>query len=149
MKNLFLICAYLQVEIFFYIQINNLGKELVNDVSHVLHLMTGAEQRVTSAYHPQSSALLECQNHKIKNAMIMILDQKPGQSRFIIEVILFAHRLNCLWSSKYSHILFYVQATTSFTCRLEIFVDWTLSLKVHLTLSIKTYLKLCCCQQTW
>ena len=96
MKNLFLICAYLQVEIFCYIQINNLGKELVNDVSHVLHLMTGTEQRVTSAYHPQSSALLECQHHKIKNAMIMILDQKPGQSRFIIEVILFAHRLNCL-----------------------------------------------------
>lgn len=89
MKNLFLICAYLQGEIFYYIQKNSLGKELVNDASDVLHLMTGAEQRVTSAYHPQRSAYWSVKNRKIKNAMMMILDQKPGQSRFIIEDILF------------------------------------------------------------
>ena len=34
------------------IQINDQGKEFVNEVSKNLHEMTGTEQRVTSVYHP-------------------------------------------------------------------------------------------------
>ena len=44
------------------IQINDQGKEFVNDVTTNLHAMTGADQRVTSAYHPQSNGLVERQN---------------------------------------------------------------------------------------
>ena len=48
------------------IQINDLGCDFVNDVCTVLHEMTGAEQRVTSAYHLQANGLR--QNRPIKEA---------------------------------------------------------------------------------
>jgi hypothetical protein len=35
------------------IQINDQGREFVAEVSHRLHRLTGTQQRVTSAYHPQ------------------------------------------------------------------------------------------------
>ena len=44
------------------IQINNQGRESVNEVSKVLHNMIGPEQRITLAYHPQSNGLFERQN---------------------------------------------------------------------------------------
>lgn len=37
----------------FQVQINDQGKEFVNSVGEELRRLTGAEQRVTSAYHPQ------------------------------------------------------------------------------------------------
>lgn len=37
----------------FSIQINDQGREFVNQVSEELHRLTGVQQRVTSAYHPQ------------------------------------------------------------------------------------------------
>ena len=48
------------------IQINDQGKDSVNEVSKNLHEMTGTEQRITSAYHPQSNGLCERQNRTIK-----------------------------------------------------------------------------------
>ena len=46
----------------FKIQINDQGTDFVNEVSNKLLEMTGTEQRVTSAYHPQSKGLCERQN---------------------------------------------------------------------------------------
>ena len=37
-------------------QINDQGKEFVNEVSENFHEMTGTEQRITSAYHPRLMA---------------------------------------------------------------------------------------------
>jgi hypothetical protein len=37
----------------FSIQINDQGREFVNQVSNELHRLTGVNQRITSAYHPQ------------------------------------------------------------------------------------------------
>ena len=38
----------------------------MNEFADELHSMTGTQQRVTSAYHPQSNGLVEHQNRKIK-----------------------------------------------------------------------------------
>ena len=54
----------------FAIQINDQGREFVNEVADGLHSMTGTQQRVTSAYHPQSNGLVERQNRTIKNAPV-------------------------------------------------------------------------------
>jgi hypothetical protein len=46
----------------FKIQINDQGREFVNSLSTSLHELTGVEQRITSAYHPQSNGLVERSN---------------------------------------------------------------------------------------
>ena len=53
--------------------------------------MTGTQQRVTSAYHPQSNGLVERQNRTIKNALAKVLDQNPEQWPYVIDGVLFAH----------------------------------------------------------
>ena len=67
----------------------------MNEVAEELHSMTGTQQRVTSAYHLQSNGLVERQNRTIKNALVKILDQNPEKWPYIIDDVLFAHRVSC------------------------------------------------------
>ena len=63
--------------------------------------MTGVEQRITSAYHPQANGLVERQNRTIKNALVKVLsDHQEWPS--ILEGVLFAHRVTKHNSTKYS-----------------------------------------------
>ena len=60
------------------IQINNQGRESVNEVSKVLHNMTGPEQHITLAYHhPQSNGLFERQN-RINQRHIKLVNGLDG-----------------------------------------------------------------------
>ena len=68
--------------------------------------MTGTQQRVTSACHPQSNGLVERQNRTIKNALVKILGENPEQWPYVIDGVLFAHRVSCHASTNYS--LFYL-----------------------------------------
>ena len=61
------------------IQINDEGKKFVNEVSENLHEVTGTEQRITSAYHPQSNGLCECRNRTIKDSLVNVLEEKPKE----------------------------------------------------------------------
>ena len=55
----------------FDIQINDQFREfVVNQVCDELHKLTGVEQRVTSAYHPQVNGLVERQNRTIRNSLV-------------------------------------------------------------------------------
>ena len=55
----------------FDIQINDQCREIVvNQVCDELHKLTGVEQRVTSAYHPQVNGLVERQNRTIRNSLV-------------------------------------------------------------------------------
>ena len=86
----------------FSTQINDQGREFVNEVSSELHRLTGVKQRVTSAYHPQANGLVERQNRTIKNSLIKVLGDKPAEWPFIVEGVLFAHRVSIHSSTKYS-----------------------------------------------
>ena len=57
----------------FQTQINDQGREFVNSVSECLHHLTGTEQRITSAYHPQANGLVERSNQTIKSCIIKTL----------------------------------------------------------------------------
>ncbi|CAK9290314.1 unnamed protein product [Gordionus sp. m RMFG-2023] len=52
------------------IQINDQGREFVNEMATRLHKMTGTEQRICSAYHPQANGLTERNNRTIQNLML-------------------------------------------------------------------------------
>ena len=84
------------------IQINDQGREFVNEVNSNLHRMTGTEQRMTSAYHPQANGLVERQNRSIKESLVKVLNEKPTEWPYIIDGILFAHRVSRHYSTKYS-----------------------------------------------
>ena len=84
------------------IQINDQGREFVNVVSENLHRMTGNEQRVTSAYHPQATGLCERQNRVIKESLVKVLDENPSEWPYIIYGVLFAQRVSRHYSTKFS-----------------------------------------------
>ena len=86
----------------FAIQINDQGREFVNEVSDELRRLTGVVQRITSAYHPQSNGLVERQNRTIKNSLVKILENNPRHWPYIMEGVLFAHRVSKHSSTKYS-----------------------------------------------
>ena len=58
------------------VQINDQGREFVNKVNDNLHQMTGVEQRVTFAYHPQANGLVERQNRTVKDSLVKVLDER-------------------------------------------------------------------------
>ena len=75
------------------IQVNDQGKEFVNEVFENLHKMTGTEQRITSVYHPQSNGLCKRQNRTVKNSLVNIIEEKAKEWPNIIDGILFSHRV--------------------------------------------------------
>ena len=76
------------------IQINYHGREFVYEVSKFLHIMIGTEQRITSAYHPQSNGHGEQQNRIIKGSLVKVLVGNPCDWSDIIEGVLFAHKVS-------------------------------------------------------
>ncbi|XP_068224267.1 uncharacterized protein [Palaemon carinicauda] len=56
------------------IQVNDQGREFVNQVSSALHDMTGTKQHVTSAYHPQANGLVKLHNRTIKDYLVKCLE---------------------------------------------------------------------------
>ena len=84
------------------IQINDQGRELVNEVSKVLHNMIGTEQRITSVYHAQSNGFCKRQNRTIKDSLVKVLDGNPCDWPDVIEGVLLAHRGSKYTSTKFS-----------------------------------------------
>ena len=58
------------------IQINDQGREFVNEVSKVLQNMIG-QYRITSAYNPQLNGFCERQNRTINDSLVKVHDENP------------------------------------------------------------------------
>ena len=69
-------------------------REFANKVSDHLHKITGVEQRLTSAYHPQSNGICKWQNWTVKDSLVKIFEEKPNQCPYITNSVLFAHRFS-------------------------------------------------------
>ena len=91
----------------FDVQINDQGRKFVNQVCEELHKLTGVEQRMTYAYHPQANGLVERQNRTIKNSLVKVLEDNHEMWPHIIERILFAHRVSRHSLTKYSFMRLY------------------------------------------
>ncbi|XP_065681392.1 uncharacterized protein LOC136095095 [Hydra vulgaris] len=77
----------------FEIQINDQGREFVNEISKELYSKTGTIQRITSAYHPQANGLVERQNQIIKLILVKVLDEAALEWPYIIDSVLFSLRV--------------------------------------------------------
>ncbi|XP_047122523.1 uncharacterized protein LOC124806000 [Hydra vulgaris] len=76
----------------FEIQINDQGREFVNEISKELYSKTGLIQRITSAYH-QANGLVERQNQTIKRILVKVLDEAALEWPYIIDSVLFSLRV--------------------------------------------------------
>ena len=85
----------------FEVQIND---QASNGVCICLHDLTGVEQHIT-IYHPQSNGLVEKHNRTIKNGLVKVLEANREGWPYIIEDVLFAHRVNRHSSTKYTPFL--------------------------------------------
>ena len=83
------------------IEINDQGREFVNEVSKVLHNMLGTEQCVTLAYHPQSNGHCKRQNRTIKDSLMKVLDGNPCDWTIIIKFYLRIGLANILQQNFY------------------------------------------------
>ena len=86
----------------FSAQINDQGREFVNSVSDELHRLTGVQQGITSAYHPQANGMVERQNRTIKNSLVKVLNENPSDWPHVIKGVLFAHRVSQHSPTKFS-----------------------------------------------
>ena len=75
------------------IQINDQGREFVNEVAKFYATYFGTEQPTTSVYHPVSNGLCEWQNRTIKDSLMKVLDENPCDWPNLIKGVLFAHRV--------------------------------------------------------
>ena len=64
---------------------------------------------MTFAYHPLSNGLVERQNRTIKNVLAEDLDQNPEQWPYVIDGVLFLHRVSRHASTNY--LPFYLSIT--------------------------------------
>ena len=57
---------------------------------------------MTSSYHPQANGLVDRQNRTIKNSLIKVFGNNVSKWPYIVEGVLFAHRVSKHSSTKYS-----------------------------------------------
>ena len=86
----------------FEIQINDQGREFVNELCKQLRELTTVEQRVISFNNPQANGSVERQNWTKKNSLVKVLEDNPEMWLQIIEWILFARCVSRDFSTSYS-----------------------------------------------
>ncbi|CAK9302239.1 unnamed protein product [Gordionus sp. m RMFG-2023] len=84
------------------IQINDQGREFVNEISNNFHKLIGTMQRVTSAYHPQANGMVERVNRTIQNALLKCIKDDQLIWTDALPGIIFAYNTSLHESSKFT-----------------------------------------------
>ena len=82
------------------IQITDQGREFVNSMSENLHMLTGVNHRIATAYHPQTNGLDERFNRTLQEAIAKQVDSEQRDWDDLIDGILFAYRTSVHDSTK-------------------------------------------------
>ena len=78
------------------------GREFVNQIEEKLCKLTGVEQRISSAYHPQTNGLDERMNQTISRALSKYINDDQNDWDLFLDPILFAYRTSIQSSSKFT-----------------------------------------------
>ncbi|CAK9292697.1 unnamed protein product [Gordionus sp. m RMFG-2023] len=84
------------------IQINDQGREFVNEISNNFYKLVGTMQRVTSAYHPQANGMVERVNRTIQNALLKCIKDDQLIWTNALPGIIFAYNTSLHESSKFT-----------------------------------------------
>ena len=76
----------------YQVQINDQGRQFVNEVNFHLQRLTGIHQRVTSAYHPQANGLVERGNRTVQQVLLRALGEHHNQWHRALNGVLFSMR---------------------------------------------------------
>ena len=72
--------------------ISDQGREFVNQVSRELYAMTETEHRISSAYHPQTNALVERFNQTLQRSLVKLVNTNQNDWDEKLDGVLFAYR---------------------------------------------------------
>ena len=84
------------------VAISDQGREFVNKVKDELLRLTGTEQRVTSAYHPQSNGLTERFNQTLQASLLKVVNSSQSDWDEHLASILFACRTSLQKSTNHT-----------------------------------------------
>ena len=73
------------------VTISDQGREFVNAVTKYLFDMTGAEHRISSAYHPQTNGLVERFNQTLQNRLKLVRNEQNDWDDYM-DGVWFAYR---------------------------------------------------------
>ena len=80
--------------------ISNQGREFVNCLQTELFQLTGAEHRVTSAYHPQSNGLTERFKQTLQVTLMKLVNDEQNDWDEHLPAILFSYRTSLKKTTK-------------------------------------------------
>ena len=73
------------------VTISDQGREFVNTVTKYLFDMTGAEHRISSAYHPQTNGLVERFNQTLQKSPLKLVRKEQDDWDDYMDGVLFAY----------------------------------------------------------
>lgn len=78
------------------------GREFVNELNSTLFDLAGIEQRISSAYHPQSNGLDERTNQTISHGLLKYINVQQDDWDEHLDCVLFSYRTSVHASTKYT-----------------------------------------------
>ncbi len=80
--------------------ISDQGREFVNKLNQFLFEKLGTDQRISSAYHPQTNGLVERYNQTLQCSLVKLVNQEQDDWDDFLDGLLFAYRTSVQKSTK-------------------------------------------------
>ena len=80
--------------------ISDQGREFVNKLNQFLFKKLGTEQRISTAYHPQTNSLVEIYNQTLQRSLVKLVNEQQNDWDDFLDGLLFAYRTSVQTSTK-------------------------------------------------
>ena len=80
--------------------ISDQGREFVNKLNQFFFKKLGTEQRISTAYHPQTNGLVERYNQTLQRSLVKLVNEQQNDWDDFLDGLLFAYRTSVQKSTK-------------------------------------------------